>query len=537
MVGVGVGKGFPRLVSLMIAGAVVTTAIAASAGPAEARRRHSAHRVAAGGGYNPPYAAIVVDGNTGRVLHAVAENEQRHPASVTKVMTLYLLFEAMEAGRLKLDTPLEVSAHASAQAPSKLGLRPGQTIEVEDAIKAIVTKSANDVAVVIAENIGGSEERFAQMMTRKARQLGMSRTLYRNASGLPDPEQWTTAKDLAILGRAIQERFPKEYRYFSTRSFNFAGRTIPSHNRLVGRVDGVDGIKTGYTRASGFNLLTSMHSDGRYLVGVVLGGRSAGWRDQRMASILEENYDRAYAGRQTNSVFAEASRSDDDEKPQVVARAEIRPEPKPEPKVEARAEPQRITPPAERAKPAVVAEIKPTDTGAARPQQTGTTAIRSASAPVTASVTPSSPLRWVVGPRSQEGSEARSTPPGALAYTGSIPQRVASNAPVPPAAPAALQPPKPESARPAAQAAIARTGWVIQLAAMDDATKARELLDTAKGKARGALAEAQPFTEKVVKDGSTLYRARFAGFDDNDEAQAACRAVKRAGFHCIAQKI
>ncbi|OYW31365.1 MAG: hypothetical protein B7Z45_10420 [Azorhizobium sp. 12-66-6] len=189
-------------------------------------------------------------------------------------MTLYLLFEQLEAGRLKLDSEMVVSSRAAAQSPSKLNVRAGSTIDVEDAIKAIVTRSANDVAVVIAETVGGTEERFADMMTRKAHALGMSRTNFENANGLPNPRQVTTARDLSILGRAIQERFPREYKYFSTRSFTYKGETIGNHNRLLGRVEGVDGIKTGYTRASGFNLLTSLHRDDRYLIGVVLGGSS-----------------------------------------------------------------------------------------------------------------------------------------------------------------------------------------------------------------------------------------------------------------------
>ena len=187
--------------------------------PAEARwRRRHFH----GPTYNPPYAALVVDANSGQVLHAANADSLRHPASLTKIMTLYLLFEQLEAGKLKLDSRLEVSEHASQQAPSKLGLAPGQTIAVEDAIRALVTKSANDAAVVVAEAIGGDEETFARLMTRKARALGMTRTVYVNASGLPDDEQITTARDQVTLGRAIQDRFPRYYRYFATPSFAYA---------------------------------------------------------------------------------------------------------------------------------------------------------------------------------------------------------------------------------------------------------------------------------------------------------------------------
>ncbi|HZZ81575.1 MAG TPA: D-alanyl-D-alanine carboxypeptidase family protein, partial [Gemmataceae bacterium] len=207
-------------------------------------RSHSRHHDG-GGGYSPPTASIVVDGNTGAVLEESNPDALRHPASLTKVMTLYLLFERLDAGKIRLDSELTVSEHAASQSPTKLGLKPGQTISVEDAIKGIVTRSANDAAVVIAENLGGSEEAFARLMTQKAHALGMSRTTYVNASGLPDDEQNTTAHDQALLGRAIQDRFPRYYRFFSTTAFVFRGQTIRGHNHLLGSVPGVDGIKTG----------------------------------------------------------------------------------------------------------------------------------------------------------------------------------------------------------------------------------------------------------------------------------------------------
>jgi D-alanyl-D-alanine carboxypeptidase len=238
---------------------------------------------------SPPYAAIVVDGNTGNILHSANADELRHPASLTKIMTLYLLFERLDAGKIKLDTEIPVSEHASAQAPTKLGLKPGHTIAVEDAIKGLVTKSANDAAVVIAEALGGSESDFAEMMTRKAHALGMGHTVYRNASGLPNDEQVTTAREQALLGRAVQERFPRYYRYFSTSSFTYHGETMSNHNHLLGRVEGVDGIKTGYTQASGFNLVTSVHRGNHFIVAVVLGGSSAGARDAKMRSLIEEH--------------------------------------------------------------------------------------------------------------------------------------------------------------------------------------------------------------------------------------------------------
>ena len=261
--------------------------------------QHSAHA----GGYSPPSSSIVVDGNTGKVLQELNQDAPRHPASLTKIMTLYLLFERLDVHKIRLDTPLKVSAKAAGQPPSTLGLKAGETIAVEDLIKAVVTRSANDAAVVIAENLGSDEGRFAKLMTQKARALGMNHTTYVNASGLPNDDQITTARDQALLGRAIQERYPSYYKYFSTQSFEFRGEAIRNHNHLLGSMDGVDGIKTGFTQASGFNLVTSVHRDGHYIVAVVLGGRSALERDAHMRELINAHIKEASL-RRTASVFA-----------------------------------------------------------------------------------------------------------------------------------------------------------------------------------------------------------------------------------------
>jgi D-alanyl-D-alanine carboxypeptidase len=289
----------------------VTTAVIFTTDAADARRyrRHYAHHRVhrdVSESYSPQFASIIVDGNSGSVLQSTSPDGLRHPASLTKIMTLYLLFERLESGKMKLDTEMPVSQHAADQDPTKLNLRAGQTIRVEDAIKGLVTRSANDAAVVIAEAIGGDEDDFAAMMTRKARALGMSKTVYRNANGLPNDEQVTTARDQATLGRAIQERFPRYYRYFSTTSFTWRGEQIRNHNHLLGSVEGVDGIKTGYTRASGFNLVTSMRRGNRHLIGVVLGGRSGGSRDAIMRNLLAENLEK---GATTHTVAAVTERN------------------------------------------------------------------------------------------------------------------------------------------------------------------------------------------------------------------------------------
>jgi D-alanyl-D-alanine carboxypeptidase len=280
------------------------------------------------GGYAPPTSSIVVDGNSGQVLEASNADGVRHPASLTKIMTLYLLFERLEAGKIRLDTQLRVSEHAAEQAPTKLGLRPGSTIAVEDAIKAVVTKSANDAAVTIAENLGGDEDSFAKLMTEKAHALGMNRTTYVNASGLPDDDQNTTAQDQALLGRAIQERFPRYYKYFSTEEFVYRGHAMRNHNHLLGVVGGVDGIKTGYTRASGFNLVTSVHRNGRFIIAVVLGGRSSYERDMRVRELINAHIAEASL-QHTAAAVAERTEPRADPKPVVAVRTEQRGEQKP----------------------------------------------------------------------------------------------------------------------------------------------------------------------------------------------------------------
>ena len=291
----------------------VTTAAIFTGDAAQARRsqhpRHARHDQEARQSYSPAFSSIIVDGNSGATLSASNPDASRHPASLTKIMTLYLLFERLDGGNMKLDSEMQVSERASEQAPTKLGLRPGQTIRVEEAIKGLVTRSANDAAVVIAETIAGSEGDFAKLMTRKARALGMARTVYRNASGLPDDEQVTTARDQSTLGRAIQDRFPRYYRYFSMTAFNYHGQSIRNHNRLLGKVEGVDGIKTGYTHASGFNLVTSMRRGNRHLIGVVLGGRSGGSRDAIMRNLLADNVEKA-ASKRTVAAITERNPAD-----------------------------------------------------------------------------------------------------------------------------------------------------------------------------------------------------------------------------------
>jgi D-alanyl-D-alanine carboxypeptidase len=577
-------------------------------------------------------------------------------------MTLYLLFEQLESGKMKLDTQMDVSQHASQQAPTKLGLRPGQTLRVEDAIKGLVTRSANDAAVVISEAIAGEEDNFAKVMTRKARALGMSKTVYKNASGLPDDDQVTTARDQATLGRAIQDRFPKYYRYFSTEAFNYRGRSIRNHNKLLGRVEGVDGIKTGYTRASGFNLVTSMKRGNRYLVGVVLGGRSGGSRDAIMRNLLAEHLDEAATRRTVAAIterggdtkVASAADSDDTEtkaRPAAVVQVQgaikvasttAEPVPLPVPRApaaSAKAAAETQDKPAQdklvQDKPApapltsgVISSPLATIPGSAEPMtpvrvktvqvRMGQTKVASAApaapAPVSTSAIPA-PRKPDVAETSKavvakaeikpdvaaEPKTGRRAEPWPAAYAqlrnefpaplpaqpntsngigqgiiGSVPasssptphaQTLAYADPSPRGTPpttlgaqaVALQtssaPPQPPAAQPVVQQAaappvqqqqspqtvqqngaiktVARSGWIIQVGALESESEARQRLNAARGSASKLLSDAEQFTETVSKGSKTLYRARFAGLNQ-DSAEAACRTLKRSDISCIA---
>lgn len=521
--------------------ALVWVGVAASlaivlASPAEAARRKAKH---SGGGYTPPTASLVVDAKTGRILDAENADALRHPASITKVMTLYLLFEQLERGKLSLGSELRISANAARQAPSKLGLAPGSTIEVEDAIKALVTKSANDIAVAVAENLAGSEAEFAEQMTRKARALGMTKTVYRNASGLPNAGQVTTARDLVTLGRAIQDRFPKYYPYFATHVFNFDGASHRNHNRLLGRVEGVDGIKTGFVNASGFNVLTNVKTENRHVVAVVLGGRSAASRDNKMAALIQDNLPQAYAGLRTVPLVTENGSG---ARPVVVADAS------PAPSVPANATAETIAAAEPAPAPPAAPARKPLDLNGLRPVVASATGASSTTTPSSATG-----VRW------QKGADP--LPLNTQAYAPLPPEPVAADQPTADQK-AALQakidakmteaaavPPAP--AAPVRTAALkvevakaeivepkkpTITGWIIQLGATDDEAKAKAMLDAARSRTGKLLAKASPFTEKVTKDGTTFYRARFSGFSESDDAEQACKSLKKSGFACFASR-
>lgn len=236
------------------------------------------------------YASLVIDGESGMELHSRGADIRKFPASLTKIMTLYMVFDALKQRKWTLGTRLKVSRRASRQPQTRLGLKAGQTITVRNAILALVTRSANDVATVVGENMAGTELRFAARMTSRARKIGMTRTTFRNASGLPNRAQLSTARDMARLAIAIREDFPRYYHYFRTKTFRFRGRTFRNHNNLLGRYTGTDGVKTGYTNASGYNLVASVKRNGRHLIGVVFGGKTGARRDRHMIRLLDRGF-------------------------------------------------------------------------------------------------------------------------------------------------------------------------------------------------------------------------------------------------------
>jgi D-alanyl-D-alanine carboxypeptidase len=468
---------------------------------------------------NPRYASIVVDANTGATLRQANADSPRHPASLTKIMTLYLLFERIEAGKLKLSTPLAVSAEAASQAPTKLGLKPGQSITVEDAIKGLITKSANDAAVVIAETLAGSEENFAQLMTRRARALGMTRTIYRNASGLPDDEQLTTARDQARLGILIQERFPHFYRYFSLASFTYRGEAMRNHNHLLGKVAGVDGIKTGYTQASGYNLVTSVRRGGRHIVAVVMGGNTGAQRDANMRSLIERYIVEASLKRPEMNVAQAPEASE--------ARAEVRPQPRTEkPGIPNIVIVPVIAPPTESA----TTFVPPT--------------ITASNAPLAANPVKTVPIRAGIIPLAIPSLNAYAQMPeyeGPALESARLPSPAAAQTvppPEPPGAPAVTGniSAQSEPPAPAARAPRARGGWAIQIGAFEREDEATQRLNTARSKVADLLGSASPYTEKTTKGDKTFYRARIAGFD-REQAEAVCKVLQRNDVACMALKI
>ncbi|TDP45073.1 D-alanyl-D-alanine carboxypeptidase family protein [Zavarzinia compransoris] len=438
----------------------------------------------------PPTSVVILDGSTGRVILSENPGSQRHPASLTKMMTIYMTFDAVKAGSLTLDQMLTVSANAASRPATKLGLKPGQKISVKNAIMSLITLSANDMSVVLAEAIAGSEEAFAARMTARARELGMGETLFRNANGLPDPDQVTSAFDMAKLGLALMRDHPDLYPMFSTQQWRYGGKVITNHNRMLGRYEGTNGIKTGYIRASGFNLVVSVKRDGHHLVGAIFGGTSARARDDRMIQYL----DAALLRLKTQ--------------PDLVAGAPV-------------VQPNAVAAPravAVAAAPAPAASPAPAD-------------IAVAAAALDAKVADIS--------RGEEDL-AEAT------YGAAPPPPAPAPAPAPVVAAA---PPRPAPAKPAAtagslnaQAAAAHAreasgeSWGIQIGAFRRQDAAMEHLNGAARLVPATLRGAQRAVHQGSDDKGKLYRARFVGLSEND-ARQTCLKLRQKSVSCIALKV
>ncbi len=517
-----------------VVGLVLAVALPLGTAPTLAARKHAVHHSTRHKAARAPVsatdpakdAALVIDGATGKVLYARNETAERHPASLTKMMTLYLLFDALKHGKLTMDTPLPVSRHASLQKPTKLYLRPGQTITVDTAIRAIVIRSANDVAAVIAEALGGTESHFAVMMTERARQLGMKETNYHNASGLPDPLQITTASDLAIMARHLAYDFPEYFAYFALPGFTYKGTWYPTHDNLIGRYEGADGIKTGFTGASGFNLVSSVVRGKTHLIAVVMGGRTAARRDAEMERLLDQTFTRIAAN------------------PTMVAQVNV-PWHKGETAGPAMASLAQPSPGSRFQKlSAIPAIIQAEDEDAAEnarapdempvPRPAPKPAIAEVAA--VASAVPAKPVRLAAGQAALVPAVRPSPrPSGSQPDAAAEPTRVASNVPVPRMRPSLkgvkdglgegdVDSPAPQPGK----------NWTIQIGAYADRALANAQLASYADKAHDVLARATRIIDPVrSSNGHTLYRARFGLFAEQ-EARDVCSRLTQRGQTCFA---
>ncbi|MDE2445548.1 MAG: D-alanyl-D-alanine carboxypeptidase [Alphaproteobacteria bacterium] len=422
----------------------------------------------------PQFSAITVDARTGAVLFGESPDGLRMPASLTKMMTLYVLFQDLKAGRINRSTPLRVSVRAASIAPSKLGMKPGSMITVDEAIRALVTKSANDVASTIAENLGGTESNFAARMTRVAHSIGMSRTTFYNASGLPNSKQFTTARDMATLGLRLMRDFPQYYPYFRITEFNFRGRVIRTHNSLVLKYDGTDGIKTGYIAAAGFNLVTSTKHGDKRLVGVVLGARSTAARSAYMIAMLNRSFAKAKDGA---TVAALAGSAKGAINPLVATTTEQ-------------------TKPDKTQMAAVAAAAAQDTTATAAETGADTTPVASTS------------------PKVIEATLASSE--GTKKPTGKLPFEIKS-----------------VSNEPSTLEDTIKKSWNIQIGAFPDKAQAQAKLTALKGKAIASLEGKSAYTIAVQSGANIVYRARFAGFDATT-AKQACAKIVSLGEKCMA---
>ena len=450
------------------------------------------------------YSGIVIDAKTGKTLYSHKADTTRYPASLTKMMTMYMMFEALESGKLTKKTRIVMSKYAASKPPSKLGIQPGRSIAAEHAILALATKSANDVAAAVAEHLGGSEANFGKMMTRKARALGMSRTTFKNASGLTAKGQTTTARDMARLGIALREHYPQYYHYFSRRSFKYGKANYRNHNRLLGVVRGVDGIKTGYTRASGYNLVSSVVTGNRSIVAVVLGGRSGKSRNAQMSKLISRYLPKATKRSKTQMIAKAKTRNVFVASVGFAALPKRGPIPqfRPRPTAVAKAPIKQI----DISKPVVVASAVPT----ARPTVPALNAQEAVNIEARLAYVP------VETPRSRKLLEMLDGEITGGVEDANETQAIKQN-----------------------QAQVQQKenhvrGWVVQIAAAETRSGALDLLKRAQAKAPSAVGARSLYTETVEKNGTTLYRARFAGFSGKNETRNVCNQLKKRKISCLA---
>jgi len=523
---------------------------------------------AGGAAANSREAALVLDANTGRVLYESNADEARFPASLTKMMTLYMLFGEIEAGRMSYATRIKISEHAAGQAPSKLDLDPGEEITAINAIKALITKSANDIAAAVAEHIGGSESQFARMMTERARQIGMTRTTFRNASGLPDPDQVTTARDMITLGLRLYDDHQKHWSLFSTRFFAYEGNTYRNHNTMLGTYEGTDGIKTGYIRASGFNIVTSVQRGGKHVMVAVFGGATAASRNLTARNLLDRALLRASpqrTRRPASMLVAQArpatrppvARPAAEPRAAAVAAAPAAPAPVPPRPVAA----ERPRPP----RPAVVAEAG-SQPGAQDRAALAMLVEQAVSEPVIeiarvrriALATPAEPAAPPTPPTSSDNRGA-----GAFAVPRFAATTDASDPPAAPGRPpstldmqarslATDEPPSPVALPPAGPprggqalvasvsaaappAANASRGFHLQVGAYGTAGEAERMLSATRARSGDLLKRYDAAAIPVQKDNRRLFRARFTGFDAA-AAQSVCNALRQQKIDCFVMR-
>ncbi|MEQ5769655.1 D-alanyl-D-alanine carboxypeptidase [Halomonas sp. H33-56] len=472
---------------------------------------------------NPRYAGIVVDAESHEILYAENADERRYPASLTKMMTLYMLFEALDGRTMSLGQPLPVSSHAASMPATKLWLKPGDSIPVEKAIQALVVRSANDVAVVVAESLGGTESHFADMMTRKARSLGMNNTTFRNASGLPNSGQVTTARDMVILARRLMLDFPQYYPYFSLTEFTWRGTRHTGHNRLLTKYPGTDGLKTGFIRASGFNVATSATRNGRRMVAVVMGGYTAASRDEQMMSLLDRGFLRA------SLVDGRGFLANTD-----VSGGELM-APRQRGLISAPTPSRVAQVPSTAVRPSRVETVVRPATPTLASRQSATAPVRfESAAPIISDSRRSSsgpdPLRNLIDQPSASAPALASIPVAA-----SVPDAAAARPEPSPVSSAVSSAPSSAASTNTtsanANSTIAQTGdWGVQVGAFSDMDSARSQASQAADRLAGEMAHARVAVARA--DNANIYRARVVDLQEG-QARSACRRLLQQGMDCM----